>query len=698
MGARDLSKDGPDRDAVRRFWEGCRSVKETAERFSMPLGTVKRWMTTGKWVSLAKKKGDTGSDTDTQKGDTDTQKGDTDTQKGDTDTQKGDTDTGSDTEKGDTDTQGDTRKGDTDTQGDTGKKSEKYGSVPAPDMKVLGIFRALVPTMDAAGLPVPLEMDEVPLLNLKMPPDDIAQWLGELLRTKGFFVWAGNVVTVSPAGEIKFVEPVQFVTDIAEFCIPFERRDKDSDAPLKGGMSKTLSDIVLNSRKFRSLLPELKAVNRVRLPVFSDEKRLDLLPRGFDASTGIFTVGDCEYDLNIEAEDARTWLSELTAAFPWNDDKGLSFGVWVSCCLSLFCTHLTGGRAPMFLFDANLEGSGKSLLAKIPLYTILGEVGNTTFRSDNATKFDNELDSLAVSGAQAVFFDNLEGWIKSPELDAWLTSPWREGRVFHTQSRFRVSVRAVTVMTGNKIKFSKNDTQRRTLISSLQATERANERELPTGVKPLTDRRLRTPEFRARFLGCLYALVKSWIEDYGSGPSQDGTWNGCVRALSSYEDWSEVVPCIVRTQFGIDPLKPSEAADVGAVEERDFRVLMSEMIRIHCIEKECGAAIVALPEIIKCARENRVFVSMLKETDMILHELSQNKRWEWADSPTGGEPNEDEKFDQAQAYYDQSMGTKFSKRLRDRCLNMTWRAEDGSKWLFEDAKTRKSAFKLHLLP
>jgi hypothetical protein len=114
-------------------------------------------------------------------------------------------------------------------------------------------------------------------------------------------------------------------------------------------------------------LRNLSALNTVRFPIRRENGGMvELLPKGYDPESGIFTVESPGFDIGLGAEEAIKYFRELLSEFCFRDnDRERSISVILAHMLTLFCAHVLGPNTirPAFIITANAEGSGKTLAA-----------------------------------------------------------------------------------------------------------------------------------------------------------------------------------------------------------------------------------------------------------------------------------------------------------------------------------------------
>ena len=155
------------------------------------------------------------------------------------------------------------------------------------------------------------------------------------------------------------------------------------------------------------------------------------------------------YNDEMTLAEAVAFLRELLGEFPFGDwreelaEDGVtvvrqsrSLAVQVAAMLSQFAGACVprGANRMGFIYNANSQRSGKTLLAKIAIMTL--------YRSFKAQAWKGEEDDLAkvvdaevLAGSTYLCFDNVRGYVGSQSLEGLMTSPDWTGRVLGKTNR-----------------------------------------------------------------------------------------------------------------------------------------------------------------------------------------------------------------------------------------------------------------------
>jgi hypothetical protein len=408
-----------------------------------------------------------------------------------------------------------------------------------------------------------------------------ADELGKILRQNGVFRREDMVVTIDrEKGRIVPLTPQRFRSYVEEYCITAKYLGVDETGKTKWltkTMTREVAQGVLESDAFCSQQRKLSRVAQAPMAVMRhsgpENGRIVLLHPGYDAESGVYTIdGPVKVEPDITLEAARRVLVELFKEFPFGDRKadGNSRGmaVTISAMLSLFGVGLLGPLTSRlhFVNTANTVGSGKSLLAKLAICPVFGPA-RVRVKGDNPEELKKELATAAIDGDAYFFIDDLEGTLRSQELNAFMTSSTVGGRMLgRLGGGFTAEKQCVVFITGNNLKLS-TDIERRTLRVGLY-TENfdVQEREI---TNPIDEAWLCRPSERGKILSALWALVREWDR---AGRPKAG------RVLRGFEEWCSVFGGIViHAGFG-DPCEPAPLDDNSGSNERADMLALVEAL------------------------------------------------------------------------------------------------------------------------
>jgi hypothetical protein len=154
------------------------------------------------------------------------------------------------------------------------------------------------------------------------------------------------------------------------------------------------------------------------------------------------------------------------ADFPCDET---SRAAWLSIVLTGAARHAIDGPTPLFAIDANVRGSGKSLLADSIGIIHTGRQLPRTSAAGDDEEFRKRITATLLAGEPLVLLDNIHGVLGCASLDALLTSTTWTDRILGESAMTAVlPAKAIWLATGNNLQFAA-DTARRTLRIRLQS-------------------------------------------------------------------------------------------------------------------------------------------------------------------------------------------------------------------------------------
>src|SRR5262249_21314337 len=228
---------------------------------------------------------------------------------------------------------------------------------------------------------------------------------------------------------------------------------------------------------------------------------------------------------------AKEVIDELLAEFPFGDD-GRSKSVAVAAMIGLFGAGLlsTGIPRPVFIYLANAEGAGKTLLAKCAISPTHGLVKTDGDLKDKA-ETAKELLAAVIETRPYILFDNCKRHLDSPYLEAFVSSAMWSGRILGVSKMFAGENLMTVFVTGNGCTVSPDMRRRSLFVELFMENERPEDRKFQ---RILDDAVLL--DLRPRILAALWALVREW--DAAGRPKPSGTHTAFPR-------WAEIIGGIV---------------------------------------------------------------------------------------------------------------------------------------------------------
>lgn len=273
---------------------------------------------------------------------------------------------------------------------------------------------------------------------------------------------------------------------------------------------------------------------------------------GWDAETSLVYEPNCVFPAipkNPGLEDAKGAAGRLLALvsdFPFTDEHHRV--AWLSAVLTPLARWAIDGPTPLFLFDANTPGVGKSKLADLVAILATGRVSVTADYPDKEEEMAKSLLSIALAADRLVLFDNVStGFsIGGKSLDRVLTSGMIKGRVLgRSEWTPALPVHTVFLATGNNLNL-KGDALRRVVPCRLESeVERPEERKGFAIPDLLNHARNDRGALVVAALTILRAYILAGRPDPNLTPMDYRAWCGLIR---NAVHWST----------GLDPCKPRE--------------------------------------------------------------------------------------------------------------------------------------------
>jgi hypothetical protein len=225
-------------------------------------------------------------------------------------------------------------------------------------------------------------------------------------------------------------------------------------------------------------LPELRGVQRT--PTLRPDGSV-VSTSGYDPSTRLYNALDVTVTpesvggTRKEAEEALQRLSALFSEFPFARDEHLS--TTLAALMTPVLRPAIRGPVPLFLFDSNTPGSGKTIQADIVSLVATGhEAPRMSWTREE--EVEKRITAILTMGAPVVLIDNIEPGkpLGGASLDALLTSDTWMGRKLSKTEMMVLPNNSTWLATGNNMKV-KGDLVRRSLHSFLDpGMERPEER------------------------------------------------------------------------------------------------------------------------------------------------------------------------------------------------------------------------------
>ena len=289
------------------------------------------------------------------------------------------------------------------------------------------------------------------------------------------------------------------------------------------------------------------------------------------------------FDDTLTLQQCTDDLRQLLGEFPFSEKKpasdldgasldffqSRSMAVQIAAMVSQAHPGLLPAHAPRpgFIYNANSERSGKTLLCKIAIIPFYGEMAVLTW-IQNEQEMVKRIDALMMGGARYVVLDNVRGHIQSQAIEALVTCSTWTGRVLSRSEMFRVPNQTTLFLTGNDCTVNP-DISHRFLVCDL-FVEEANVQDRRV-VDPIGDNWLMQSENRRKILSALFGLVRYW--NAAGRPKSSG------RVRLGFEQWCNIYAGIVEfAGFGDCLAEPEMEKDLNT-EAADIRALVRGLLQ-----------------------------------------------------------------------------------------------------------------------
>jgi hypothetical protein len=433
-----------------------------------------------------------------------------------------------------------------------------------------------------------------PKPKVELPGDDrllsaFAVDLADILKDHGLYQRGGVAFIVNRRQDgLEAITPQMLRTLVEDHLVCYRIRTAgETELNLERTMTESDAKGVLSSQQFIDKLPKLEKVATSRLPVMRRNGSIELLRAGYDPESLTLTLSQCDFDETLPLAAAKKVIDELLGEFPFAD-ASRSKAVAVSAMLSLFAVGLLPKEAlrPVFIYLANAEGAGKTLLAKCAISPAHGLVKTDGDLKDK-TETSKELLTAVIEARPYILFDNCKKHLDSPYLEGFVTAVQWSGRILGVSKSFCGENNVTVFVTGNGCTVSPDLRRRSLFVDLFMEQERAEDR---TFHRTLDDAALLA--LRPNILAALWALVREW--DVAGRPEPS-------RTNSSFPRWAKIIGGVVEfADYGC-PLETSEIQSAADTDGADMRELV----------KLLGTIPVKFDDLVGAAREHGLFERLI---------------------------------------------------------------------------------------
>lgn len=267
-----------------------------------------------------------------------------------------------------------------------------------------------------------------------------------------------------------------------------------------------------------------------------------------------------------DADRAREILVDLLVDFEFVDERREAHeAAWLAAVLTILARPAIGRKAstPMFLFDANRPGVGKTSLVELACEIAQGKLPSPrpspTGRNSN-DQMRKAITSAARSGDPVIFFDNVKGKMGGGALELALTGKKWTSRILQKSKDWSGHLMVTWLATSNNVTLT-SDMERRTLLCQIHTLDE-NPSEREDFKYPRIHQHVR--QHRDRYLKAALTILRAW---YVAGEPEHG-----LTSWGSFQEWSRIVRNSIVFAGGADPYRTRQDLEDA---DRDTRLLRS---------------------------------------------------------------------------------------------------------------------------
>ncbi|TWU18880.1 TOTE conflict system archaeo-eukaryotic primase domain-containing protein [Allorhodopirellula heiligendammensis] len=398
----------------------------------------------------------------------------------------------------------------------------------------------------------------------------------------------------------------------------------------------------------------------VRCPVLRENGTI-VQTAGYDDESGLYLDIDDSFPEVPEnpspelIKQSVASLLDIVSDFPFANSESRS--AWLASLLTPLAREAYRGcTGPMFLFDGNVPGTGKGLLAEINWMIVTGSRAVQNSIPSGNDEVRKLITSFVVEARQLVLFDDIVDSIGCGALNAVLTgTTWNDRRLGHNEV-IEGPLRFTLYGTGNNINLA-GDMPRRVCQIRLQSAEEhpedRSEFQYPAVLEHV---RLHRPQLLVAALTILRGYIvagrpNQGLESWGSfegwsalvrgsivwcGLADPGLTRAEVRESSDSD--TESLLHFIRALQGVDPKgKGLKAFDILEVanDRGACSPIYSKGLR-GAIEEFCGMCIGRVSSSILGTRLRRFKCRVVKQMSLNTKKVNGDNRWwvEVASAPT----------------------------------------------------------------
>jgi hypothetical protein len=250
---------------------------------------------------------------------------------------------------------------------------------------------------------------------------------------------------------------------------------------------------------------------------------------GYNKESQLFINCTVPFEKMDNAE-AKGIIMDIINDFPFANNA--SIANTLAMLFTFVCKPLYNGLTPMFLIKAPKEGTGKTLLARAVIASIIGSSPCTSTVTDNNEEMSKVLTTIVKNGSEYLILDNMPDNIRFdvPSLVSAVTSGIYQGRLLCTNTEIKAPFNTVVILTGNN-PVTTAELSRRVVPIELNCKQNDIQYKHPDLIQYCI-------ENRSYILNAVLSLGKDW---YDTGHKADKT-----KKLDGFEQWTNTVSGIIQ--------------------------------------------------------------------------------------------------------------------------------------------------------
>ena len=298
---------------------------------------------------------------------------------------------------------------------------------------------------------------------------------------------------------------------------------------------------------------------------------------GYDEASGLYLDLVDQFPIVNESPDsadvqtAVDMLFDIVVDFPFRDAASRS--AWLASLFTPLAREAYRGcTGPLFLFDANTRGAGKSLLGDINGLIVTGREATRLSSPKDDDEARKRITALVTGSDQIVLIDNIAGRFGSASLDAALTgTTWQDRKLGHSEL-IEAPLRMALYGSGNNVILAA-DTARRVCHIRLESPlENPEDRD---GFK-YADIRRHVRRNRPALLSASLTVVRGFIA--AGSPDQK------LKPWGSFEGWSDLIRNTIVWAGQADP--GETRTELRATSDSEAGVLRQMLLAVAQVDAE----------------------------------------------------------------------------------------------------------------